>query len=119
MVGGGKDVVIHLKNDLAGEGEPRYKDLPLHRILPPSTDSLVPLPLLKLELPRTLGPQGPKPRKRKNKPGKRTVDIDTDCDVVEIFMTSREWSIGDMQAMLPDLMGTLLTTPFEAWASPW
>lgn len=115
--GGGKDVVIHLKNDLAGEGEPRYKDLPLHRILPPSTDSLVPLPLLKLELPRTLGPQGPKPRKRKNKPGKRTVDIDTDCDVVEIFMTSREWSIGDMQAMLPDLMGTLLTTPFEAWAS--
>lgn len=24
--GGGKDVVIHLKNDLAGEGEPRYKD---------------------------------------------------------------------------------------------
>ena len=117
MVGGGKDVVIHLKNDLAGEGEPRYKDLPLHRILPPSTDSLVPLPLLKLELPRTLGPQGPKPRKRKNKPGKRTVDIDTDCDVVEIFMTSREWSIGDMQAMLPDLMGTLLTTPFEAWAS--
>lgn len=115
--GNGKDVVIHLKNDSAGEGEPRYKDLPLHRILPPSTDSLVPLPLLKLELPRTLGPQGSKPRKRKNRPGKRTVDIDADCDVVEIFMTSREWCIGDMRTMLPDLMGVLLTTPFEAWAS--
>ena len=115
--GGGKDVVIHLKNDSAGEGEPRYKDLPLRRILPPSADSLVPLPLLKLEFPRTLGSQGPKLRKRKNKPGKRTVDIDADCDVVEIFMTSREWGIGDMRAMFPDLVGLLLTTPFEAWAS--
>ena len=113
----GKDVVIHLKNELAGEGEPRYKSLPLHRILPPSTDTVVPLPLLKLELPQVLESQGPKSQKQKKRPGKQVVDIDADCDVVEIFMTSREWSINDMQSMLPDLMGVMLSTPFEAWAS--
>lgn len=112
----GKDVVINVKNASAADGERRYKDLPLTEIVPPSRDTIVPLPLLKIEIPNGFD-EGVKPSKHKKKPGKIEFDMEPECDVVEVFMTSHEWDFNKMEKMLPDLMGLLTSTPFETWSS--
>ena len=95
----GKDVVIHIKNGKAEEGDRKYVNLPITEIVPPNTDTLVPLPLLKLEIPKQLDcARKKRPRKR---PGKRSFEMDADCDVVEVYMTSREWDFQKMEAMFP------------------
>lgn len=113
---GGKDVIIHVKDASATDGERRYKNLPLTKIVPPSCDTIVPLPLLKIEIPKGFD-EDAKPSKRNKRPGKIEFDMDPECDVVEIFMTSHEWGFREMEKTVPDLLALLMSTPFETWSS--
>ena len=112
----GRDIVIHIKNEAAEAGDPKYVNLPITRIAPPSTDTLVPLPLMKLEVPKKIGDAQRKKRQRK-RPGKQVFEMDEECDVVEVFMTARDWGLKEMDALFPALPDLMMTMPFETWSS--
>lgn len=112
----GKDPVIHVKSENVPVEGPRYVNLPLAKIVPPSKDTLVPLPLFKLEVPDSIA-SGAKRRKGKKRPGKVVFDMGGNCDVVEVYMTSHENNFQKMLRTFPDLLTVLMTASFEAWSS--
>lgn len=111
----GKDVVVHIKKEHCADGENRYTSLPLDRIMPPNSGSLVPFPLLKIELPRTI--ESITPKKRKKRKGKTEFDMDSTCNCLEVFMTPGETPLSVMESKLPWISNVLLVLPFECWSS--
>ena len=77
-----KPVVIHIKNEKPAEGGSRYITLPIHRIQSPNINQLLPLPLLKLEVPDCVIE---KAKVYRPKPYHRAIDLE-DSNVLELFM---------------------------------
>lgn len=111
---GGRDVVVHIKRGYSEGNEHQYASLPLKHIVAPNTDTIMPLPLLKIELPLCHVDSRPSKRKRG---GKTVFNMDPECTCVEVFMMSPDMGIGNVFEKFPTLLELLVTLPFEGWAS--
>ena len=114
----GKDdlpVVIHLKRKHPSEHECRYRNLPLNGIIAPTTDLIMPLPLLKLEIGEDACFKFVKAPKR----GVKSLPIDPGNNVCELYMTSRDFTFHEMSQVFPGLASILANLPFECWSSSW
>ena len=113
---GGRQVVIHVKRLQPMEGEDRYLDIPLSSIVAPSTDTIMPLPLAKIEVPDELT-RTQTAGKRRKKPGKLFFEMESDCTALEIYLTNPTWPLGRHTETFPELVSLLLTLPFETWSA--
>lgn len=82
----GYPILIHIK-DLTKTGSEKYQTLPIERLVPPNSESVCPIPLMKLEIPEAVINSAPK---YKHKNDHNTIDLKT-SNVLEIFMAQEDF----------------------------
>lgn len=104
-------ITIHIKHKPKNNDRSSYTNLPLQRIQAPNINQIFPLPLLKLEVPNNACKM-----RYNQKKYHKTLAVN-ECNVIEIYMTNKDFDIDTFMRKFPGMHLAFLMLSFEVFAT--
>ncbi len=106
-----KPLTIHLKQKVKMDGKHVYTNLPLKRIIAPNINQLFPMPILKLEVPRSASTKAYKQK------GYHRLIKPENCNVVEIYLAHAKFDMNEFIEKLPGMHLAFMMLSFEIFTT--